>query len=112
MIYVCLDLPSSTLYYKKVEHKILNNKDIIKAMYDIAEKSKFTYGKRRMKVEMQKYGFKLSMHMIVKLMKKLNIKARCYIKRKYKYFKPEVSKMNILNRKFKQSAPNKVWVSV
>ena len=66
-------------------------------MYEIAEKSKFTYGKRRMRVEMRKYGFTLSIYMIVKLMKKLNIKARCYIKRKYKYFKPEISKKNILN---------------
>ena len=107
----CLDLPSSTFYHKKVKHKILNNKNIIKAMYEIAEKSKFTYGKRRMRVEMRKYGFTLSIYMIVKLMKKLNIKARCYIKRKYKYFKPEISKKNILNRKFKQHEPNKVWVS-
>ena len=64
-----------------------------------------------MRVEMRKYGFTLSIYMIVKLMKKLNIKARCYIKRKYKYFKPEISKKNILNRKFKQNEANKAWVS-
>lgn len=100
-------------FYKYL--KIVKKSDLllIITMKLIAQKSRFSYGKRRMSQALKQSGFNFGVFATRNLMLKLDIK--CIKKRSYKiwghnqYSQPPTE--NILNRHFVVNQPNAAWVA-
>lgn len=100
-------------FYKYL--KIIKKPDLLLmvTMKSIAEKSKFSYGKRRMSQALKQLGFNFGIFATRTLMIKFNI--RCKRKKTYKIWgmnqhtQPPAD--NILNRKFIVDRPNVSWVA-
>ena len=82
---------------------------------EIIEKSKNTYGYRRVLITIRKLGVIINHKKVLRIMRENNLLCTKFHRksRKYNSFKGEVGKIadNILNRKFKVKKENEVWVS-
>ena len=64
----------STYYYDKNNEKDSKDKDLIASIKSIAMKNK-NYGRRRMRIALEKEGYYIGVYKIARLMKEENIKA-------------------------------------
>lgn len=82
---------------------------------EIFEESNKTYGYRRITIALRKKGLAVNHKRVYRIMKENDFKCVKFTRRSrgYSSFKGEVGKIaeNKLNRRFKVSAPNKVWVT-
>lgn len=94
-------------WFKKKENEITPK--IIKLFND----SNGTYGQNRIALVLRAEGYRITTTKISEIMKENNLVIRSKIKRPKSEFKRPIKKSeeNILDRKFKQEAPNLVWVS-
>ena len=79
---------------------------------DIFESSQQRFGAKKIKVKLNKEGHQISARRIQRLMYEMNL--TCNRKKPPRVFRPEKERQyyrNKLNREFKQSAPNRAWVS-
>jgi len=97
-----------SLSQREQENNILKQK-----IAQIYWQSRGTYGSPRIHKQLSKEGIKCSKRRVERLMREQGLKARQ--KRKFKNTTDSNHdlpiKRNILNRQFKVSQPNKVWVS-
>lgn len=107
-------LRKSTYYEiisRKDEDKYKETKEKIKEIY---EKNNGIYGYRRIKKTLEREGIKISRKLVLKLMRKLNIKGkRSNQKSKYNSYPGEKGKVvdNLLERDFKAEKENEKWVT-
>ena len=106
-------IKQSTYYYQQ-NTQTMDNKTIqllvnIKA---ISAESENTYGKRRIRKELQAMGIDIGIYRTASLMKKAGIKAKTPKKKHYYGDTGKVHKIapNLLKRQFEQSTPNTHWV--
>jgi putative transposase len=103
--YAWLERPESK---RTKENKILS-----KHIQQIHKDSDQTYGSPRIQAELIVQGFPLSRQRVVRLMKRLNIKARH--KRRFKVTTDSQHALpiadNILDRKFTATEPDQAWVA-
>lgn len=91
----------------------LNNHSIVYFIKHIFEYSYQSYGSKRMKAELEKYGHYVSKRKIARMMRELNL----FVKRKRKFRITTDSNhkypiaSNLLNQDFAVSRKNQVWVS-
>ena len=107
-------LPKSTYYFeinKKDIDAIKNNKicDLIK---NIFFENKERYGFRRIEAELKNKGYIVNHKKIIRLMKKMNLKAKIR-KQKYHSYIGEEGHIadNIINRDFTSIKPNEKWTT-
>lgn len=111
------NLPKSSFYEWVNKLGQINEEELqlIKMVKDIFEKSNKTYGYRRVTIALRKKGIIVNHKRIYRLMKGNGFRCIKFTRRarKYSSFKGEVGKIaeNKLNRKFKVSHTNKVWVT-
>jgi putative transposase len=103
-------------YYKwrstESKRKTRQQRDQILKEYLLAiHRSRPFYGYSRMQVALRKEGFHVNHKRVYRLMKELNIQS--VIRKKRRYFGKELSVIhpNRLNRKFKASEPNRMYVT-
>ena len=98
-------LARSTFYYylKEKQDKYVVEKQEIQ---EIFASSKYTYGYRRITIELRQKGYIINHKTVLKLMKMLKIHGK-QRKSKYKSYRGEVGKIapNVLNREFNTNAP-------
>jgi len=106
-------LSLSTHYYQ-VSHSSCNehSQKIVTEIQVIAKETDDTYGKRRMKTELENRGFTIGLHKTASHMKKANVVAINPIKRHYYPDAGTVHKKapNLLQREFSPSTINTHWV--
>ena len=104
-------LPVSSYYYQAVG---LSSKDkrMIVSIKAISESVSNTYGKRRMKLDLEAEGYTIGRYKTKKLMNHAGIKVVIPRKRHYYENNKEESKLapNILNRRFNPEKANTYWV--
>ena len=103
---------SSFYYYEKQiksVDKYKETKELIKTIY---HKHKGRYGYRRITDELNNQGIIINHKTILRLIKTLGLKSIIRVK-KHKSYKGEQGKIapNILERKFKATAPNQKWAT-
>ena len=79
---------------------------------DIFESSQQRFGAKKIKVKLNKEGYQISARRIQRLMHEMGL--ICNRNKPPRVFRPEKEQQyyqNKLNREFKQSAPNRAWVS-
>ena len=106
-------LKQSTYYYQE-SPRPMDNQTIqllvnIKAIF---AESDSTYGKRRIRKELQTSGFAIGLYRTASLMKKAGLKAKTPKKKHYYGDTGKVHRIapNLLKRQFEQSTPNTHWV--
>lgn len=117
---ICLLLGISKSYYyllrsqekKNIDKRVRTDKnDIKKYILQIYNKSKGTYGARRIKnvLKTPNYGINISYKTIFKYMKELDLKSkiRAKNKRRVDWKNTNVDTPNLLNRNFKNDSTNK-----
>jgi len=91
----------------------LENMQITIAIKEVFEESKKTYGSPRIREELKRRGFSISKPRVAKLMRLNDLRSK--VRRKYKVTTNSkhlyVISDNHLNRNFKPTALNEVWVS-
>lgn len=107
-------LPRSTYYFEKSKKDVdcVKNKEICELITDIFNENKGRYGFRRIQAEMRNQGMIVNHKKIIRLMKKLGLKAK--IKRqKYHSYKGEVGQIadNLIARNFVAAKPNEKWTT-
>lgn len=107
------DLSLSTYYYQ-INHLTYSvvSQQIMDEIQIVSEETDQTYGKRRMKTELENRGFTIGLHKTASHMKKANIIAINPVKRHYYPDAGTVHKKapNILNRRFNPGTINTHWV--
>ena len=106
-------LKQSTYYYQQTPRPMDNQAiQLLVNIKAIFAKSDSTYGKRRIRKELQTTGFSIGIYRTASLMKKAGIKAKTPKKKHYYGDTGEVHKIapNLLTRQFEQSIPNTHWV--
>jgi len=104
-------------YYKWLNRKPssheLENQQLTEVMLSIYEKVERTFGYRQLTLHMRKQTGKTINHKrVYRLMKLKGIQSIIRRKRtKYMHSTPQQVAENVLNRKFKASAPNEKWVT-
>ena len=105
---------SRSKYYYWLENiqnrdKYLEEQDMIKYIFTA---NRGTYGYRRVRLELSKFGYNLNHKTVSRLMKQLGFKSLIRIK-KYKSYRGNMNEAspNILNREFKSTKPNEKWVT-
>lgn len=103
----------SSFYYHQKQNKLSDKykeiKELIKVIY---QKHKGRYGYRRITDELQNRAIVINHKTVLRLMKSLGLKSIIRVK-KYKSYRGENGKIapNILERKFKATAPNQKWAT-
>lgn len=103
----------SSYYYQSKDKPIdSETKSIIKSMKQISIETGYTYGRRRLKRQLNTNGYKIGSCRVVTLMKKANIRA---IRPKKRHYYPNAGVAhkradNLLNRDFNQQKSNTHWV--
>ena len=91
------------------------NKDkyLIKVIEECQQKSKRTYGYRRVNIWLQrKYGISLNTKTILRIMNKNNLLSQIRRRKKYQRMQQQLHKYeNLLNRNFIATKPNQKWVT-
>lgn len=112
-----LNVLRSTYYHyslRSPELKQWEQEDLIlrPIVLQIFEESKGRYGTRKLKAELEKRGYGVSLKRLRRYMKELNLKCK---QSQLKYFSSSNRKYmyrrNKLKQRFLQTAPNLVWVS-
>lgn len=104
-------------YYKWLNRKPssheLENEQLTEVMLSIYEKVERTFGYRQLTLHMREQTGKMINHKrVYRLMKLKGIQSVIRRKRaKYMHSTPQQVAENVLNRKFKASAPNEKWVT-
>ena len=107
------NMARSNFYYHQKKTKSVDKyqeiKELIKSIY---HKHKGRYGYRRITDELNYKGIIINHKTVLRLMKSLGLKSLIRVK-KYKSYKGEQGKIapNILERKFKATAPNQKWAT-
>lgn len=104
-----LKISRSLIYYKKKKKN--NNIELENKIKQILKESRNNYGSRKIKIELKKKGYNVSIRKIRRIMKANNLVSN-YTMKQYKIKKNPVNNEkveNILNRKFnKKSRNNKI----
>lgn len=106
-------LSLSTYYYQlKQSAPSTQSQQLVTEIQKIAEETDDTYGKRRMKVELNNRGFIVGIYKTASHMKKASITAINPVKRHYYPDAGDVHQKadNVLNRKFNPGTINTHWV--
>jgi transposase InsO family protein len=94
---------------KKINHE----EKLVNEIKEIQESVKYSYGSPRVTDELKKRGNRINHKRVANLMRKNNLNYKK--KKKFKITTDSAHNLevapNLLNREFKVSAPNKVWVS-
>ena len=102
-------------YYCFVKRMDDPNKDkyLIKVIEECQQKSKRTYGYRRVNIWLQrKYGISLNTKTILRIMNKNNLLSQIRRRKKYQRMQQQLHKYeNLLNRNFIATKPNQKWVT-
>ena len=101
-------------YYNQQNARAMDNKttQLLVNIKAISAESDNTYGKRRIRKELQTIGISIGIYRTASLMKKAGIEAKTPKKKHYYGDTGEVHKIapNRLKRQFEQSTPNTHWV--
>ena len=93
--------------------RVRENRNLCEQIVEIFKASRRTYGSPRIHAVLRSRGFNISRNRVVRLMSKLEIRAR--EKRRFKVTTdsehPFPIADNVLNRDFKTAEPDKVWVA-
>jgi len=109
---------SRNAYYRYINHPRRREPDperesMLKAVKEIAEESKYSYGSRRMRGALNALGFPVGRHKTRKLMREANVRAR--YRKKYKVTTNSNHKQpvfeNVLQRDFTPKALNQAWAT-
>lgn len=112
-----LNILRSTYYHHKLRSPKLKQweleDEVIRpVVQQIFEESRGRYGTRKLKIELENRGYRVSLKRLRRYMKELNIKCK---QSQLKYFSSSNRKYmyrrNKLKQQFLQTAPNLVWVS-
>ena len=107
-----LQIPRSTYYYEAKNHEY-NDEELTTLIVDIFKKSRNIYGQRKIKKELAKLGWTVSLRRISRIMKEQGLVSKYTVAQ----FKPTKSTCNesevgnVLNREFNQDQELKVVVS-
>jgi putative transposase len=107
------NMARSSIYYYQKKTKSSDKYQIVKEMIkSIYHEHKGRYGYRRITYELNNKGMVINHKTVLRLMKILGLKSLIRVK-KYKSYKGEQGKIapNILERKFKATAPNQKWAT-
>jgi putative transposase len=109
---------SRNAYYRYSKHHRQREPDpehesMLKAVKEIAESSKYSYGSRRMRSALNALSFPVGRYKARSLMREANVQAR--YRRKYKVTTNSDHQQplfdNVLQRDFAPEGPNQAWVS-
>lgn len=112
-----LDIPTGTFYNyhfrrKEVTQNQLRDEQLKQEIYKIFKESEERFGPRKIFAKLKSEGIKTSINKVQNLMKLLNLKSKqCLRKSEPQTTDNSQYYTNKLNRVFKQTAPNKYWVS-
>lgn len=105
---------SRSSYYYQVKERALDGetKSILHSIKQISLETGYTYGKRRLRYQLNQQGYRIGMYKTATLMKKANIVA---IRPKRRHGYPNIGKAhqiakNLLNRDFHQYNKHTHWV--
>jgi transposase InsO family protein len=107
------NMARSNFYYHQKKTKSADKYQVIKELIkSIFHKHKGRYGYRRITDELNSKGIIINHKTVLRLMKFLGLKSLIRVK-KYKSYKGAQGKIapNILERKFKATAPNQKWAT-
>lgn len=110
-------LPKSSYYEWKIklEQPIDKDKQIKEEIKTIVEASKGRYGYRRVTLVLKNKGFKINHKRVLRIMREQSLLCSKFKtrSRKYSSYKGQIGKVadNIVNRQFKASKPNQIWLT-
>lgn len=110
-------LPKSSYYEWKIKLEQLIDKDeqIKEEIKTIVEASKGRYGYRRVTLVLKNKGFKINHKRVLRIMREESLLCSKFKtrSRKYSSYKGQIGKVadNIVNRQFKASKPNQIWLT-
>ncbi|WP_417366538.1 IS3 family transposase [Glutamicibacter arilaitensis] len=107
-------LARSTYYYQlKCLDKPAKHADLKSAIADSFKESKACYGYRKVRLDLQAQGWKVSKKLVLKLMKELGLKSKVRRRKKYSSYQGNTGKTapNLLERQFEVAQPDTVYVS-
>lgn len=110
-------LPKSSYYEWKIklEQPIDKDKQIKEEIKTIVEASKGRYGYRRVTLVLKNKGFKINHKRVLRIMREQSLLCSKFKtrSRKYSSYKGQVGKVadNIVNRQFRASKPNQLWLT-
>ena len=108
-----INMARSSFYYHQKQNEVPDKYKVIKELIkSIYHRHKGRYGYRRITDELNAKGTIINHKTVLRLMKTLGLKSLIRVK-KYKSYKGEQGKIapNILERKFKATAPNQKWAT-
>jgi putative transposase len=108
-----INMARSSFYYHQKQNEVPDKYKVIKELIkSIYHRHKGRYGYRRITDELNVKGTIINHKTVLRLMKILGLKSLIRVK-KYKSYKGEQGKIapNILERKFKATAPNQKWAT-
>jgi transposase InsO family protein len=108
-----INMARSSFYYHQKQNEVPDKYKVIKELIkSIYHRHKGRYGYRRITDELNAKGTIINHKTVLRLMKILGLKSLIRVK-KYKSYKGEQGKIapNILERKFKATAPNQKWAT-
>lgn len=108
------DLARSTYYYQlKCLGKLDKNAELKAAIADSFTESKACYGYRKVRLDLQAQGWKVSKKLVLKLMKELGLKSKVRRRKKYSSYQGATGKTapNLLERQFEVAQPDTAYVS-
>ncbi|MDO4910448.1 MAG: IS3 family transposase [Corynebacterium sp.] len=105
--------PSTFHYNLKVLARPDKHAELRKRIIGIYEESRRNYGYRRITAMLRREGRVVNHKLVLKIMREENIQAKGRRRSRYTSYKGAVGRIasNILDRNFKQDAPNQAWVS-
>ena len=110
-------LPKSSYYEWKIklEQPIDKDKQIKEEIKTIVEASKGRYGYRRVTLVLKNKGFKINHKRVLRIMREQSLLCSKFKtrSRKYSSYKGQIGKVadNIVNRQFRASKPNQLWLT-
>lgn len=110
-------LPKSSYYEWKIklEQPIDKDKQIKEEIKTIVEASKGRYGYRRVTLVLKNKGFKINHKRVLRIMREESLLCSKFKtrSRKYSSYKGQIGKVadNIVNRQFRASKPNQLWLT-
>ena len=110
-------LPKSSYYEWKIKLEQLIDKDkqIKEEIKTIVEASKGRYGYRRVTLVLKNKGFKINHKRVLRIMREQSLLCSKFKtrSRKYSSYKGQIGKVadNIVNRQFRASKPNQLWLT-
>jgi putative transposase len=109
-----LTIPKSSYFYQKNQFKLPYKYALLKKdIQRIFEESGRVYGYRRIHAELKNENTKVSEKVVRKIMQECELIVIMTKKKKYSSYKGEISaaSLNLINRNFHASKPNKKWLT-